>query len=158
PQDLEGLWHDLGSDDASQAYRAIWDLAAVPRQSLPFLGERLQAAWVPSERLERLIQALNDDSFAVRERATAALLRLRDHAEPLLRKALKEDSLPVESRQRIDRILDKVGVSPQRLQAGRALAALEYMGSDGGTDVLADLAKGPPETWVTHEASLACTR
>jgi WD40 repeat protein len=40
PHDLEPLWDDLGQD-AARAYRAVWDLAADPERSNPFLSERL---------------------------------------------------------------------------------------------------------------------
>jgi WD40 repeat protein len=42
PFDLERSWSDLVAEDASKAYRAIWDLALAPDRSIPFLSERLK--------------------------------------------------------------------------------------------------------------------
>src|SRR5205823_2859493 len=39
--DVEGLWADLGGDDAAKAYRAVVRLAAAPDLALPLLEQRL---------------------------------------------------------------------------------------------------------------------
>src|SRR5262249_21328811 len=44
PADLDKVWTDLRGDDAAKAHRAVWTLAAAPKQALSRLKEQLKPA------------------------------------------------------------------------------------------------------------------
>jgi hypothetical protein len=124
--ELEGLWSDLASDQGGQAYAAIRRLKSDPAMAIPFLKERLQSILVPqqSERIAELIAQLDHDEYMVRERATRALIALRDVAGELLRQEL-ERTRSAEVRFRIRSILatppGKPRLSKAELNRGRRL-------------------------------------
>ena len=62
------------------------------------LIEDIDALPLPARDLNALLRQLDDNSFAVRERATAELLRLADGVEPDLRQALKRPLSPEPAR------------------------------------------------------------
>ncbi len=85
-KDLNRLWSDLAGD-APQANRAMWSLALAPKQSLPFLKERLrQPAAAKADQLAKLVADLDSDRFDVRQKATRELDQLAEGAEAALRK------------------------------------------------------------------------
>jgi RNA polymerase sigma factor (sigma-70 family) len=159
--ELEGLWRALADDDAEKADRAACTLAATAGQSVPFLGRRLRPARVAeSERLARLIGDLDDDEFAVRERATGELGRLGEQAEPALRQAL-EKSPPAEGRRRMELLLGQLRrrpPSPDLLRALRAAEALEHAGTLEARRLLEALAKGAAGARLTQEAKASLER
>ena len=131
PEQLRALWEDLIGTDAGRAYRAMWQLAVSSRASLPFLAERLRPA-APlnasqQKQVERRLADLDDETFAVRQKAEADLEKMGDAIEPALRKALGGKP-PLEVRRRIEKLLEKItAVSGERLRTLRALEALEHM-------------------------------
>ena len=75
--------------DAAEAHRAIWLLVATPGFAVPFLNEQLQPVKpVSAEQIARMIDALDDDQFRMREKATWELEKLGDLASPGLQKFL----------------------------------------------------------------------
>ncbi len=131
-KELQALWADLASNDAAAAYRAIGRLATGSKESIPFIRERLRpVSPVNADTVSGFVDGLDSDSFQTREHATEQLEKLADLAEPALLRALK-DKPPLEKRQRIDRLLEKVVVqrdtpSPERLRMLRAGSS----GTDG---------------------------
>src|SRR5581483_2536801 len=130
--ELEARWSDLAGEDAAKAYRAVWALAASPRQSLPLLRGLLKpVAATNADRLRRLVAELDADDFEVRERATRALEEAGEQAEPDLRKAL-EGKPSAELRQRVGHLLGRLKPeteSPERLRQERAMEVLEDLGT-----------------------------
>jgi RNA polymerase sigma factor (sigma-70 family) len=158
--ELEALWVDLAAADAAQAYRAIWSLVTA-RDAVPFLAERVQPQLSPDPRLiARLIAGLNGDRFAEREQAVHELERLGELAEPGLRKALA-DRPSLETRRRIEPLLEKLKgpvTAPERLRPLRDVEVLEHINTPEARQVLAGLARGAPEAWLTQEAKAALER
>src|SRR5262249_49800187 len=105
---LETLWADLGSDDLTKAYRAIGMLANRAKDSLPLLRERVRPK-VPSkaEVIARLLEELDNENFAVRERASKELGPLADVARATLEKVLANPP-SLEVGRRVSRILDSL--------------------------------------------------
>src|SRR5262249_31471611 len=70
----------------ARAYRSLWALAGSPAQSVPFLRKHLRPAAglrpEQRERLPRLLRALDDRRFNVRERAAAELAGMGAAAAP----------------------------------------------------------------------------
>jgi WD40 repeat protein len=162
PAKLEVLWTALAGGDGPRAYDAIWTLAAAPKDSLPFLLDRLQAFFgVDPERLARLIADLDDDDYATRERATAALVQLGKLAEPMLAKTLAAPP-SLEVQRRIEHIQQKIkgGVPwPQeRLRLARLIGVLEQIGSAEARQGLEKLTQRAPEPDLRQEARAALER
>jgi WD40 repeat protein len=157
---LDGMWADLGDEDAAKAYQAIRTLASDPDQAVPFLRKRLKPAAI-DPRIEPLIAELDSDQFKVREKAEQELDMLADRAEPALRKALKNPATTLEARRRLERIVDRLEKNsphPEFLRLLRVVEVLEGVGTAAAREVLANLAKGVPQARLTQEAKAALQR
>jgi RNA polymerase sigma factor (sigma-70 family) len=162
PKDLATLWSDLGSTDAEAAYRAIGAMVVAPRQSLPYLRKRVQPAGRPDARhIAGLIADLQNNKFAVREKASADLELLGELARPALDKVLANQP-PLETRQRVERVLEKLepGQTPplEILRVVRTLEVLESLGTAEARHILQTLTEGAPQARVTEEAKASLTR
>jgi WD40 repeat protein len=154
--DLPALWDCLTEDDALRAGDAVMKLTRSPGAALPWLEKHLRP--VPrhdSKHVAALVAKLDDQRFAERERAAAELRRLGELAEPALRRALKNDSVPLEARRRIDRILEALEnrpPPPETLRALRSIEVLERIGSRQARALLQALAAGEPAAAATRQA------
>jgi hypothetical protein len=143
---LESMWYVLAGNDAAAAYRVMNILAAAPAQAVPFLEERAKPlsrspARAPDPRhVARLITDLDDDDFAVREKATAELRKLGRFAEAALRKALQSDPSP-EVQRRVEQLLQRLkdAVSPEELRLLRTAEVLERAGIPEARQLLKSL-------------------
>jgi WD40 repeat protein len=159
PQEVEGLWADLGGD-AGGAGRAVWKLAAAPRQAVPLLRRKLRPAAADEARVTRLIADLDSDRFPVREQAAQELEQIGDIAEPALRKALASPP-SAEVRRRAGQLLEKLGgpvTAPGALRELRAVEVLEHIGTPAAREVLESLARGAPGARLTREARASLER
>jgi hypothetical protein len=160
---LEKLWEELSGADARRAWRAVGALAAAPRSAVPFLSERLNfggAAQATQDRIGQLIAELDHARFTMREKASQELARLGTAAEPSLRRALL-GRLSDEARRRVGQLLGRLEQPPDAgryLQASRALAALEQIGTPAARVVLQGLADRPGEDALRREARSALER
>jgi WD40 repeat protein len=158
---LEHLWAELagGQDGGARAGKR---LAATSEEAIPFLKDRLRRAATAEDRARRLIADLDDDDFAVREKASRALEALGPEAAFPLRLALQGSPSP-EARTRIQKALDKMqtpqgeqGFHPRSVSL--SLAVLEEIGTPDARQVLEELSKGPASSTVTREAGAALER
>ena len=117
------------------------------------------AASGDSKRIAGLLAQLDSDEFAVREKATQALLALGEQAESALRTALAGNS-SLEVRRRVEMILEQLEPSKSlaRLRALRAVEVLEHIGTPEAREVLEKLANGAPEARLTQEAKASLGR
>jgi WD40 repeat protein len=112
-EELYGLWIDLGASRlSSPSEHAIRRLAAAPKSAVPFLRHRLKPALPREGRVARLLDDLDSDEFAVREKASRELARMGKRVESALRAALGEKP-SVEKRRRVQALL-KALPRPQR--------------------------------------------
>jgi RNA polymerase sigma factor (sigma-70 family) len=161
--ELEGAWSDLSIADPIKSRRAVWALARSPKLALPLLKEALALAPAPAvddKRIARLIADLDDDSFEVREGASAALAKLGGAAGPALRRAL-ERTPSAEVRRRLEALvaeLDKTSVTPQHRRALRAVEVLEEIGTPEAEKLLARLAEESPDAELAAAAKAALKR
>jgi HEAT repeat protein len=154
----------LGSDDAVAAQRAVWQLAAAPKESVPLLRERLfklrDRPQADQAVVERLLADLDSDEFTVRDRAGTELEKLGEDAEPALRKALEGKPSP-EVRSRAEKLLVKFA-DPKNRQDGiwalRALAVLERADTAEAREVLEGLGSAKTADWLTREARSVLAR
>lgn len=160
PSEVEELWKALGDSNPRPAYRAAARLAAMPRQATDLLRCRLRdTELVSAADVRELLASLDSELFEEREKGMAELKKLRRSVEPALRTAL-EATPSLEARQRLEAIL---AVSPARpteeeLRIQRALEVLSWICTADARDILARLAKGPPELSLTRDAKATLER
>src|SRR5262249_61646381 len=90
--DLAALWADVKGGDARKAHRAMARLAAAPVEALPLLRKELRPAPgkdLSEKEVEQRIADLDDNTFAVREQASAALREAGRTLRPALLPALQ---------------------------------------------------------------------
>jgi hypothetical protein len=118
---------------------------------------------IEPQQLKRLVEDLGNETFAVRQKATAELERLVDRAEPDLRKLLAKP-MPLETTRRLEAILEKFNAIPfpdltaEELRAMRGVEALELAAMPACRSILEDLTKGAAGHWLTRHAQAALTR
>jgi RNA polymerase sigma factor (sigma-70 family) len=159
PAEAEEAWDDLIGADAARAYQAIWRLVAAPRQALPLFRKHLRPVEaIEKNRLAQLLKELDDDAFAVREKATKELAGLGDHVEPELRKILEGNPSP-EVRRRLQQLLERLrSHRAQNWRQSRMLEVLEQMDTSEAQQLLESLTKGASGAWLTREAKAALER
>jgi hypothetical protein len=160
-EEVRRSWELLAGANTQAAYRAAWALASNPEQTVPLLRRQLRP--VPTakpDRVARLIADLDSSRFAVRRRSAEELEELGEPVATALRKAVGQ-SAGLESRRRIERVLDEIErpvPSGRRLQALRAVEVLEWIGTAAAREVLAALAEGAAGARLTSEARLSLER
>jgi hypothetical protein len=159
--DVDVLWNDLASEDATRAFRAIRLLEAVPEQAVALIRARVKpAVAIEPAKLERWIAELDGPQFTVRRAAYDNLIGAGLQAEPPVRRALAA-SPSLEVRRRLETLLDRQArhvLTGKELQAWRATEVLETIGTPEARQLLQSLARGAPGDRVTEEASGCLTR
>lgn len=161
---LQSAWNALRGRDAEAAYRAMWTLIAGKDRSLKLIREGFRPSKkpIPVKRIRELIGKLGDAKFAVRQKASAALLKIGAPAEPQLRAALAKAS-ELEVKRRIEVLLKFLTARLQRLSGEplrriRAIQALERIDTTDSRRFLQKLVKGPPRARETIDAGAALKR
>jgi len=149
PKELEALWSDLASPQDRPVFLAFKTLTAAPKQAVPFLRERLKPPppTVEQQQIFKLIAALDNDEFTVRERAAAELEKLGQEALPALRLAL-QNKPSLEVSRRIEQLMEKLKAPPLTPEQKRALLAvklLERINTLEAREVLEKLVKESPD-------------
>jgi hypothetical protein len=159
-RDIENLWRDLASQDASRAWRAAWALIAAPRQAVGFLAMHLKTAKGLPARLESLIEQLDSDEFETRQKAMAALEKMEDDAAPALVRAWRSAS-SVEVRHRASRLLSRLDgpmTNVDKLREVRAVHVLEQIATPETRVLLRRLEGHGGQTRLGQEAKAALQR
>jgi WD40 repeat protein len=164
PKDLDTIWLYLTHGEGINPHVAIAALAAAPKQSVPFLKERLKDYKTPdAKQLAKLTDAVLDELPPECDDAYRALQDLEDAAESAVRDALKKS--PSDSaRKRLQKLLDdrenSIHYIPvaRRLAIHRALAVLELIGDADCIAILKQLAKGNPKDPIVREATATLER
>jgi hypothetical protein len=163
--DIESDWAKLEEIDAAAGLSAVWRLGEGGDEIAREIGNRIRPAGGDennNEEIHRSIAELDDDRFAVRDRAMKALEAHGAAAETLLKSAI-EAGASEEARRRIESVLKKlqnrtVRMSGKPLQRIRAIGVLERIGSATAREVLATLATGSLTARETIEAKAALAR
>jgi WD40 repeat protein len=154
---LDKLWSDLAAADAPTGYQAICTLRASARQCIQLFEQHLKP--VPradSKRVAEALRNLDSAQFTVRNDAAKELEHLGEAAEMALRQVLTENP-SLEVRQRVEKLLDRIGGAHQLRQA-RALEVLEQLGNSESRRLLLTLAGGSPQAGLTRYAQAALDR
>jgi hypothetical protein len=152
-------WEDLGAADPAKAFIAVADLVDRPEQGVAVVKDRVRpVATRPEEQVRRLVAALDDEAFEIREAAERDLAALGPQVWPVLREVL--DKRPsAEARRRIERLLDeKRPRSEDELRGQRAVRVLEWVADASARDLLKKLGAGDPTAPLTLEAKAALRR
>jgi RNA polymerase sigma factor (sigma-70 family) len=154
-------WAELAAKDAARAFRARGVLASAPEEAMPLLAKHLHPAQsADAQRLRRLLADLENEQFAVREKAQEELAKLGDLAEPALRQTLANNP-SLELRRRVQTVLEHLRgpvTQPEMLQSLRAVAVLEDIGSPPARQLLEKLARGAAEARLTREVKASLRR
>jgi WD40 repeat protein len=157
------VWEDLAKPEWALAGPALAALAAEPKVLRALVHEKLAAATTPDvdgEATRKLAAQLGDQIFAVRERASAALVRLSREVLPLLQGELAR-STNAEQRRRLQAAIGAITRSPipsPQLRQTRILAVLEQIRTEDSRAELKRLAEGHPEAALTRDAKAALAR
>jgi WD40 repeat protein len=160
--EASSAWDALADDLPANAYPALWQLADYPAETVRFL--RAKAALAPragADEIDKAIAGLDNTRFAEREAATKRLRELGRAAEGPLRQALKRGP-SAEQSARIETLL--AGLEPvarprgEDLRSIRAVAVLEYIGTDDARRLLAEWADRGSPPRLADEASRALER
>ncbi|WP_020469922.1 WD40 repeat domain-containing protein [Zavarzinella formosa] len=158
----KGLWDDLAGDSVT-AYHAIRILTNNPTDAVSFLKDRMRPA-PPTDpmAIARWVTELDNNRFAVRERAGVELAKLRHLALPALQAGLKAKP-GAEAQGRIEKLLAAVKIrrpdlAGDELREVRAVEALEAVATPEAKRLLESLAKGAPEARLTEEAKESLSR
>jgi hypothetical protein len=158
---LATLWTDLRSEEAPRAYAAVWRMAGAGDAAVAFVQRHIQVVPAPDkDQIRRLIDDLDSETFAVRDKANKELQRLGMAAWPALREALEKEPSP-EFRRRAEKLLDpsiEFSSSPEELRQVRALHVLEQIGSPQSRSLLKKLAAGAAEARLTRDAKAVLVR
>jgi WD40 repeat protein len=160
-EDADKTWTDLAGKDGPRAFRARWTLGADPETAVALLTKHLKPIQpADSKHLQRLIAELDDKRFPVRQKAQKELEEIGELAAPALKQALAQKP-SLELRQRIDRLLGKLGgpiTRPEMMRAVRAIAVLEDLATPQARKLLQTLSQGATEARLTQEARAALAR
>ena len=156
---LAQVWERLAEFDPKPASKAMAALTANSTEAIALLREKLRPAPVPTDAaLDRLVEQLDADAFADRQKALTDLERFGPNAVAGIKARLKQ-SPPLEVRKRLLLFLEKYdGPNPHQLRCIRAVAVLEVMNSSEARAFLVKLTNGPPNDVLTREAKAALQR
>jgi hypothetical protein len=161
PSTGESLWKRLIGQETAPAWEAMRELAARPEIAVALVNERLKPATPPTVTaadIPALIQQLDADAFAERERAARGLRQLGQEAVPHLQQTLKNRP-SLELRRRVEQLLAEAGrPDPAFPMHSRAVEVLERIGGSAARAVLQALSGGAPGHLLTEEARAALRR
>jgi WD40 repeat protein len=153
PEQRDTWWANLGSNDPAAAGDAIWALTHLPDEAVALFKERLRGVKAPDkDKIKQWIKELDDDRFAVRERALKALTRAGEDAKELLQDALTHNPSD-EVKRRVEQLLKNLttGVPAAKLQPLRAIAILEKIDRPEVKTILKELARQSTDDDVKQE-------
>ncbi len=154
------LWEELGSGK-DETGKAAKKMAANPKEAVLFLLERLRRAAHAESQAQRFITMLDSPQFQVREKGTLELKKLGADAAFALQLALSKQSLSLEARRRIDALLGKLKGAGTALPGSEprsvllSVSILAEINNGEALQVLRELAEGPADSTVAHQARAA---
>jgi WD40 repeat protein len=161
PEVTRRLWNQLLAHDAAVAYPALKKLLAAGDQTVLFLKAELPWENSTRKRVKELLSLLNNDTFAVRQKALRELEDILPVVQPILKREMA-GPLPLETRQRLQKALAKPGLKGEApepgLRALRALQILEYLNTDQALRLIETLAQSDFQLTLRTEATASLER
>lgn len=162
-EELLCLWTDLGSEEQIARQRAIRRFMTAPKAAVSFLKKRLKPDLPLDKRLAHLLNDLDDDSFAVREKASQELARMAKSIGPQLRRVLAEDLSP-EKRRRVKALVDTLplprpqrpfrGIAEEERRLLNVIVLLDRMGTPDALDLMQYLARSSELSALLADSSV----
>lgn len=152
------LWTDLAGE-GEVAFQAMLRLRRQPAAAAVLLKEKLRRHDT-AQVVDKLMEKLGSEDFAIRRQATLDLEELGEAARPFLIELIKRD-IPLEQRRRLDTALTKLGApfsSAAGLRMLRAVEVLERLATPEAIGVLRELAQGPVGDPLGQEVQRALRR
>ena len=153
--ELNDWFEQLANVDARVAFNHMIKLAQTPAQAVTYLDSKIAPAKKPDtgdKTIPQWIHDLGSSTFIVRTRANSALLKLAGAAEPELVAALPK-SQDVETKRRIEELLDRIALnewSTEEIRQARAVEVLEAIGTPEARAVLTRWTGGEPAAVLTQ--------
>jgi WD40 domain-containing protein len=148
-------WDQLATADPKLGYAGMATLTAAPDETVPLFRAKLSPPPAPTDTdLERVVNQLDAEAFADREKASAELERFGPNAVPGIKARLPR-AASAELWRRLSVFLnlyDGPDPSPYQLRCARSVAILEVINTADARALLAKLAKGPADEALTQEA------
>jgi RNA polymerase sigma factor (sigma-70 family) len=157
--DPEACWKKLDSPRPKEVLEAVWQMSQAADLG-PFLLRKIPAVAAPDgDEIRKLIQNLDNRTFAVRDAASRKLSELGPLAEPFLRQALKV-GMSAEAAERVERLLADLQrpPTPEEVRQRRVIFALEANGSTDARRTLEAWAAGAAGAHLTEHSKQALGR
>ena len=162
-KELDKAWADLAAVDTAQALRSLLMLSRAPKDSVPFVVERMKMllSGEAPPRIAQLIEDLDSAKFPVRDKASKELELVVDEAAPHLQKVLNGKP-SLELRRRVELLLSRRkaadALGARHAQIIRSLALIELAADAPARKFLTALASDGREDWLAKEAEAALKR
>jgi WD40 repeat protein len=163
--EMAALWNDLASNDNPKGNRALWRMVCGGKHSAPYLSKKVFLS--DPRKIEQYIKDLNDNKFAVRQRASEALGSYGRWIEGVLREAIKSPPSD-EVRRRLQVLLKaldskedgrpSITLEQERLRARRVMEILEQTATPPARELLASIAREGAEPDLRDAAAAALRR
>lgn len=134
-------WENLGSADAVEAHKAIWDLISADEQTVTFMQKHSGDALAGAD-LGELIKQHDSKDFRSRETATKRLIELAPFTkqEVTRLKAAMDKTESAEVQDRLGQILNSntsapANVRPEERRRRRVNYVLELIGTDSAREL-----------------------
>lgn len=148
--------------ESKNIWLRVWTYSAFHAQYTPaearslLVAVREQTTPLPAARLDSLLARIDDDDFAVRQRASDELMRLRTRFAGRLGRLRAADLSP-EVRSRVRAVSERLEADRRDSPAASALCSLDPA-RPADRAVLLALAGGDPDCWLTIEAKKTLSR
>jgi negative regulator of replication initiation len=122
-----------------------------PKQAIELLRQRIKPTKkLDIKEIQPMVEMLDSDKFAARQKAVKDLQALEYSAEPIVRKLLETEQRP-EVKQRLKAVLDRL-TGDEFVRTRRALEVLQTINNGAAKELLRELAAGAPGNMLTSEA------
>jgi WD40 repeat protein len=157
-EQLAPLWGELGGEDSVRANKIQWLFVKNPQEALRIIEKKVAPIPVPSRRhVAALLAQLGSKDYRVRDEATSMLKRLGEVVLGDLEEEQKR-AVPLEVQQRLLSLVKSDELRKKRVLTFRLIRILELIGDECSDRILARLAQGSPNAWLTIEARSAIER
>src|SRR5262249_5316545 len=159
--DVADYWPHLIDADAGKAYRAIAQLERKPKETVELLRKHLKPAQAAEDKvIAQHLRELASGNFAVRQQASNTLEKLGEQTAPHVTAALKKPA-NLEAKRRLETLLEKLDrpmENADNLRVYRCLVLLQRLNTPEARELLDELSRGAPSSWLTAEARYSLQR
>ncbi len=132
--------------------------SCVAKTTKELITRDLVEAVAPHSSVEflELIAQLDDDRFAIREKATRRLIARGNEFEAMIVNSKRDGLRSLEVESRLDRVLHEIECNEQCPPEYRVLDALSEMKTDEANRILELISNGPPGLRIAKRARVLC--